>query len=202
MLSKRRSHIRDDLRRLLWERCKGRCESCGTELKRLVPAPREKTLTVEVWDGFPCYRCDHLNRVIALKDDLGCLVTWLGRDDIGWALSSRYPFFKKGYSKTVGDSYYANHCDNCGALQGDWFVIEWLLNRAYEVAPVLTQVVPYKGKLSDDQPVYDEFDAPHDIHHRDGNPANNSLQNLQLVCTICHRRLSRELGRRKRDQSL
>ena len=29
----------------------------------------------------------------------------------------------------------------------------------------------------------------HDIHHLDGNPSNNSIENLQLVCIDCHRRM-------------
>lgn len=29
---------------------------------------------------------------------------------------------KTGYSKTIGGKCFANHCDHCGALQGNWFL--------------------------------------------------------------------------------
>lgn len=31
---------------------------------------------------------------------------------------------KTGYSKTIGDKCFANHCDCCGALQGNWFLFD------------------------------------------------------------------------------
>lgn len=36
-------------------------------------------------------------------------------------LNNTYQFFK-GYSKTTKSYYYGNHCNNCGVLQGDWFL--------------------------------------------------------------------------------
>lgn len=194
MSSQSRGHIPDDLRSSLWERSQGNCESCGTELHRRIPHPVKKVLTVEVWDKFPCYRCGHLNQVILLTDQREYGILWLDKDEIGKALSGKYPFFRKGDSKTVGDSYYANHCNRCGALQGDWFVMEWLAEQAYEATPISTEEFPYEGELGDeDEEMYDEFHTPYDIHHRDGNPLRNSMDNLQLVCIKCHRKLQRQL---------
>lgn len=31
---------------------------------------------------------------------------------------------KTGYSKTIGGKCFANHCDCCGALQGNWFIFD------------------------------------------------------------------------------
>lgn len=31
---------------------------------------------------------------------------------------------KTGYSKTIGGKCFANHCDHCGALQGNWFLFD------------------------------------------------------------------------------
>lgn len=31
---------------------------------------------------------------------------------------------KTGYSKTLGGKCFANHCDCCGALQGNWFLFD------------------------------------------------------------------------------
>ena len=35
---------------------------------------------------------------------------------------SRFPTFKLGFSKTVNGKYWANHCEHCNALQGDFFM--------------------------------------------------------------------------------
>jgi hypothetical protein len=35
---------------------------------------------------------------------------------------SRFPAFKLGFSKTVNGKYWANHCEHCNALQGDFFM--------------------------------------------------------------------------------
>jgi hypothetical protein len=37
-------------------------------------------------------------------------------------------------------------------------------------------------------------------HHKDGNPANNSLDNLELLCPECHRATLGEAYRRHREQ--
>lgn len=31
---------------------------------------------------------------------------------------------KTGYSKTLGEKCFANHCDSCGAMQGNWFLFD------------------------------------------------------------------------------
>lgn len=89
-----------------------------------------------------CWKCHSKTKVIALySDNFFCLesedegkiffekadsksffnmVTYLDQD-IAAFLSSKFPFFKLGFSKTVGESYWANHCIQCGALQGDFF---------------------------------------------------------------------------------
>jgi len=36
---------------------------------------------------------------------------------------------------------------------------------------------------------YDEYDFCLDVHHKDENPINNSLENLIVLCAHCHRKL-------------
>ncbi|MDI6708794.1 MAG: hypothetical protein QME47_06915 [Candidatus Thermoplasmatota archaeon] len=43
-------------------------------------------------------------------------------DELVKMIKEKFPFWKKSYSKTAKESYYANHCENCGALQGDYFL--------------------------------------------------------------------------------
>lgn len=35
-----------------------------------------------------------------------------------------FPNYKIAYSKTAESSYWANHCEHCGALQGAFFPLE------------------------------------------------------------------------------
>jgi len=57
---------------------------------------------------------------------------WLEDDRIGLKVQSRYPFYKKAYTRTANTHYYANHCPQCGSLQGDWFVFNWILHEKVE----------------------------------------------------------------------
>lgn len=47
-------------------------------------------------------------------------VTYLDAE-VAAFLTREFPFFKLGFSRTVGEKYWANHCSKCGALQGDFF---------------------------------------------------------------------------------
>ncbi len=46
---------------------------------------------------------------------------------------------------------------------------------------------------------YDEFECGIDIHHLDGNHANNTLSNLMPLCSPCHRALHAKLWKLKGD---
>ncbi len=39
--------------------------------------------------------------------------------ELGKAIRMRFPFFYPDYSHTMEESYYANHCESCRALQGE-----------------------------------------------------------------------------------
>ncbi|WP_236901670.1 DUF5710 domain-containing protein [Empedobacter brevis] len=89
-----------------------------------------------------CYNCSAFTTVIALASDN---LYYLDYDDNGnekWfrqdyfsffsmpvfindevtaILNKLFPQYKMGYSKTAGE-YWANHCEHCGALQGDFYL--------------------------------------------------------------------------------
>jgi len=44
------------------------------------------------------------------------------------ALISNYPFVKKVFSKTMDEEVIANTCIHCGALQGNWYVRDALID--------------------------------------------------------------------------
>lgn len=91
-----------------------------------------------------CWRCDSITKVISLYSDhfyfldneneetdneffyraeyksFFSNITFLDKD-IQKFLNQNFPFFKLGFSKTIGEKYWASHCNKCNALQGDFF---------------------------------------------------------------------------------
>lgn len=43
-------------------------------------------------------------------------------NEIAGKIKRLFPNYKIAYSKTAESSYWANHCEHCGALQGDFFL--------------------------------------------------------------------------------
>lgn len=88
-----------------------------------------------------CYKCTEITTVIALASDDFYYLDYDDNDNEKWfqtqyfsffhmpvyintevtsLLNKLFPQFKIGYSKALGGRYWANHCEHCGALQGDW----------------------------------------------------------------------------------
>ncbi|MDO8903226.1 hypothetical protein [Hydrogenophaga sp.] len=42
--------------------------------------------------------------------------------DLKQAIHAVNPNFRKGFSRTAEQTYFANHCSHCGALQGDFYM--------------------------------------------------------------------------------
>lgn len=67
--------------------------------------------------------------------------------------------YKKGYSKTTNSSYFANHCDYCGSIQGEFHLFSELSSPfIVDSAEKARQLTFYKYKLSRDYIVYDDFE--------------------------------------------
>lgn len=92
-----------------------------------------------------CWKCGGMIDVIAFasnkfwiyeySDDDEALQEWYLQDYFSFfympgyiekeildIVCSRFPTFKLGFSKTVNGKYWANHCEHCNALQGDFFM--------------------------------------------------------------------------------
>ena len=85
-----------------------------------------------------CFKCHRKTPVVSLASDS---YLWIDGDhseycegelnfisDVDWLptqlqehLNDNYQFFR-GYSQTTKSYYYGNHCNNCGVLQGNWFL--------------------------------------------------------------------------------
>jgi len=76
-------------------------------------------------------------------------------DEVAQLIQSKYPFYKLGFSKTVNGKYWANHCERCNALQGDFFMHEEPGGEFYpveieECKKIILKEVPYKFDLKID----------------------------------------------------
>ena len=91
-----------------------------------------------------CWKCGYMTKVISLYSDNFYFlesedvesegqifhksefksffsdITFLDKE-IHQFLNQNFPFFKLGFSKTIGGKYWANHCEKCNSLQGDFF---------------------------------------------------------------------------------
>lgn len=187
---KRRKYTRVETRRAAWQRANSRCEQCAKPLvtRKVVRVAASKLeFVMHLWSGHACWRCHHKGRVLMLYDTDHYGESFLQRRDVGTLLKQRYPFFHLGYSETMGMEYYANHCENCGALQGDHYVREWVMDcEAEGKKPGHVEILPGIAKWRDPYS-YVERKFLHNIHHVDGDPSNTSLENLAILCVDCHR---------------
>ncbi len=94
-----------------------------------------------------CWRCSRETRVLAIMlpadhealdvdDDPTCdewqaadepsVLSYIGQfaDPIPARLRALAPHYRRDFSQTTGSSYWMNHCEHCGASQGDFALIE------------------------------------------------------------------------------
>lgn len=98
--------------------------------------------------GMECWRCKRVTPVIAVHSDYVSLCGHelhsmsISDEDLGMEILKlqKHGFkqltdlapIKKRYSKTVGNSYWSNGCKWCGAIVGEWFLEDALLENLYE----------------------------------------------------------------------
>ena len=91
----------------------GRCWACQEAIPLMVPfAPYAYYGYME--DGIP--EVHFLNRPVEILDTAELPV------ELQRFFEASLPFFHKGYSRTAGRRYWANHCTHCGKIQGDYFL--------------------------------------------------------------------------------
>ncbi len=177
---KKRKAISNEISREIWEREKGICENCKKQLFEVIEL---RKLRIKVYDEHTCYSCGELGNVLTL-DVEGCGIMWLDDNRIGELVRRKYPFFYP--SKYSKDVYYANHCEYCDKLQGDWHIMDDFLIHEHDglKEPINVEIIELPF-------VFDSYieDLPYHIHHIDKNPDNNSPDNLMLLCPKCHREI-------------
>lgn len=100
-----------------------RCWKCGEETRVVGLGIGEFVHVYEDEDGVHCERVEDL---IDPGEELH--LAWSDAEEeippkLLRYLKNHYSV-KTGYSKTLGRSCFANHCDCCGALQGNWFLFQ------------------------------------------------------------------------------
>lgn len=106
----------------------------------------------------------------------------------------KYPFVKRTFSKTRREEVIANTCVHCESLQGNWFIMEDLIDMAHNRDMKLIDLVLPNNLTAEDLHINREDYKPMmtslgHIHHKDGNPKNNDPGNLVLLCRDCHAKI-------------
>ena len=98
----------------------------------LEEASGKSEIIIGVWDDYKCWKCHEKSRVIEWSWRSGDGEMWTENDQIGLKIQQVFPLYKKDYTRSAGAYYYCNHCANCGAVQGDWFVVNWVAQERVE----------------------------------------------------------------------
>ena len=78
--------------------------------------------------------------------------SWLGAYEVtpeqdlamGEVLCSKFEWYRKGHSYTMGETVYASFCKSCDSLQGNWYVLKDLIEqRSNGVQPDFKEHVDY-----------------------------------------------------------
>ena len=191
----------DELRNRIWSRDKGVCQNCQ---KKLFAGPYEKVVEklsslkeIPIYKWFKeCWKCQKETPLVTY-DFEGFFSTFHIGDieKLDRVLMQKYSFVKKTFSKTMGCEVIANTCVHCGSLQGNWYVMEDLLEMPNNknMNELIDIVLPNNLTFEDlhdpenfnPEPFLLKFSIGY-IHHKDGNPENNSPENLVLLCSKCH----------------
>ena len=197
-----KTRMTDELRNEVWNRDKGTCQKCGRRLYKVVD-PYEgvieallslKDIKIFKWVK-NCWKCHEETPVVTYDFALGYNYHIGEIGKIDQMLMKMYPFVKRVFSKTMEEEVTANICVNCGALQGNWFIMEDLIKMKVEeedMAELVDTILPINLEIEDIpiekedlKPFRQKLSLAH-VHHIDGDRENNDLHNLVLLCRTCH----------------
>ena len=86
-----------------------------------------KDIPVFKWNQ-ECWKCHMQTSVVSYDLTLGYDFNIGDIIKLDEVLMSDYPFVKKVFSKTIDKEVIANTCIHCGALQGNWYVRDALID--------------------------------------------------------------------------
>ena len=197
--------IRNDV----WERDRGLCQKCKKQLfteddpyDEIIEELLSLTdIPIYRWPR-ECRKCHKQTDIITYDFAVGYSYHIGSLEKIDKELMKQFPFVKKVFSKTCGEEVIANTCVHCGALQGNWFIMEDIIEMKASGLD-MNKLVEKKLKNTlafEDLPFEKEQLSAHQeklpliahVHHIDRNRENNEMQNLILLCRKCHTKVHSE----------
>ena len=208
--------MNDKIRSLIWEMDKGVCQNCKKKLFKIIDPYEdviEELLTLKEIPIFKwskeCWKCHKKTEVVTYDFAVRYNYHIGSIEKLDMVLMQKYPFVKRAFSKTMGSEVITNICINCGALQGNWFMMEDLLEMKcsdINMNKLIDIKLPNTLKF-EDLPIDIEELKPFEekssffahVHHIDRNRENNEMDNLVLLCRDCHIRLHSDLRTLKKE---
>lgn len=193
-----------ELRNQIWLRDQRVCQNCGREVFETIDPQKNLKATLSTLKEIPifkwfkeCWKCQKETPIVTYDLTLGYNFHLGDIEKLDKIVMEKYPFVKRTFSKTRGTQVIANTCVHCGSLQGNWFILEDIIDMVYSqdmnelidiVLPNNLTVEDLPFSVNELKPFKEKTSFGH-IHHKDGNPKNNNPDNLILLCRNCHLRL-------------
>lgn len=198
-------NLTDKIRTEVWKRDNGICQHCKKKLvsvNKYDPNHDVETKLSELnkipvykWTH-SCWKCKKETPIVSYHIQVGYNYIIGDIEKLDLELMKLYPWVKRTFSKTMGREVVANTCVECQAIQGNWFVMEELIE--FEAIGSLENqkdtflsIHLNRKDLKFDEPIEEMFVRLREghIHHLDKDPTNNDLSNLILLCSSCHRKV-------------
>lgn len=176
-----------EAKRDAWHKAGGRCEACGKSIlvrRYSVEIPSEPVrYKVHVWnEGHRCWRCGAPGRFLVVLGEANSMERFITDRDLGEAIRRRFPWFRPAYSETMEMSYYANHCENCGAFHGGHYVFEALEHIGRHDHPDHIEQIPELVRYTEAETMVEREYLPYVIRKVN---CSDGAQRLALYCGGC-----------------
>lgn len=218
-MAKNPEKLTESLRTKVWQRDEAKCQGCGKTLfKIIIIDPCEEILEelhaqheipIYKWES-ECWKCGKKTPHVSYDFHAGFDYAIGSIEKIDKMVMETYSFVKKVYSKTMEQEVIANTCIHCGVLQGNWFVHEEIMLDIYYQGMDNFRDTSFPNILTLDDLInkedaifqkYEDIETSGHVHHIDGDPTNNRLENLILLCPSCHKKADMKRRREMKKAS-
>lgn len=131
-----------------------KCSHCGEYEHRIFLLPKSIEVPVITWN-MNCYKCGKDTPIVWTQDlqyDKNSFsISPYSFKDLQYCISQKYPTFKIIDKKTQGIKQFGNVCVHCDSYQGDWFIMEELLEIYVCGADNILEVEKINVELTDEE---------------------------------------------------
>jgi hypothetical protein len=201
--------LTQNIRQKIWKRDNGVCQQCKVALTKEIDYYEEaleelgKITEIPIYKWkHECWKCGKENDIVSYNFIFMYNHSIGDIEEIDRELMKIYPFVKEVYSYTQKRMVIGNTCIHCGAYQGNFFVIEEMLEQFNEhgeedlIDKNIPNMINFDNipvEREDNFVVEEKITSFGHVHHKDRNTKNNNLENLILLCRICHIKTHNEL---------